>query len=77
MAVTAIADIVNPEVLADQISAKFPDQLVLGNSSLVEVDSTFPLGSPGTIFSLPFWKRIGAFGSMSEGSSLTPGKVRV
>lgn len=76
MAVTAIADIVNPEVLADQISAKFPDQLVLGNSSLVEVDSTFPLGSPGTIFSLPFWKRIGAFGSMSEGTSLTPGKVQ-
>jgi hypothetical protein len=75
MAVTAISDIINPEVLADQVSAKYPDMLVLGNSNLVEVDSTFPLGSPGTAFKLPFWKRIGAFGSMTEGVALTPGKV--
>lgn len=76
MAVTAIADIINPEVLADQISAKFPDMLVLGNTSLVEIDSTFPLGSPGTVFKLPFWKRIGAFGSLTEGTAMTPGKVQ-
>lgn len=75
MAVTAIADIINPEVLADQISAKFPDMLVLGNTNLVEVDSTFPLGSPGTVFKLPFWKRIPAFGSLTEGTAMTPGKI--
>lgn len=63
------------EVLADQISAKFPDQLVLGNTSLVEVDSTFPLGSPGTQFKLPFWKRIAAFSSMTEGTALVPGQI--
>lgn len=75
MAFTAIADIINPEVLADQISAKFPDYLVLGNSSLVEVDSTFPLGSPGTRFKMPFWKRIGAFTDLTEGTAMTPGKI--
>ena len=75
MAYTRIQDIINPEVLADQITAKFPDQLVLGNSNLVEVDSTFPLGTPGTKFKLPFWKRIAAFGDMSEGTALEPGNI--
>lgn len=75
MAITAIGDIINPEVLADQIAAKFPDMLTLGNSNLVEIDSTFPLGSPGTVFKLPFWKRIAAFASLTEGTAMTPGKV--
>lgn len=75
MAFTRIQDIITPEVLADQISAKFPDMLVLGNSNLVEVDSTFPLGSPGTQFKLPFWKRIAAFGSLTEGTAMTPGNI--
>jgi hypothetical protein len=75
MAFTAISDIINPEVLADQISAKFPDYLVLGNSNLVEVDSTFPLGSPGTKFKMPFWKRIAVFADLTEGTAMTPGKI--
>lgn len=75
MAFTQIAQIINPEVLADQISAKFPDQLVLGNTNLVEVDTTFPLGSPGTKFKLPFWKRIAAFADLTEGTAMTPGQI--
>ncbi len=75
MAYTAIGDIINPEVLADQISAKFPDHLVLGDTNLVEVDSTFPLGAPGTVFKIPFWKRIGAFAALTEGTAMTPGKI--
>lgn len=75
MAITKIADIINPEVLADQISAKFPDHLVLGQTSLVEVDSTFPLGSPGTQFKIPFWKRIATFAALSEGTAMVPGKI--
>lgn len=76
MAYTAISDIIDPQVLADQIAAKFPEMLVLGNSNLVEVDTTFPLGSPGTKFTIPFWKRIGSFGSLVEGTPLTPGKIQ-
>jgi len=75
MVYTAIADIINPEVLADQIGAKFPDFLVFGQSSLVEVDTTFPLGSPGTVFKMPFYKRIGSMSDMSEGVALVPGKI--
>lgn len=74
-AVTSIADIVNPEVLADQVSAKYPDMLVLGGSGLVEVDTTFALGTPGTTFTIPFWKRIGEFGTLSEGTPLETKKI--
>lgn len=75
MAQTQIADIINPEVLGDQISAKFPDQLVFGNTNLVTVDSEFPLGSPGTQFKMPAWKRIGTFGDLTEGTAMTTGKM--
>lgn len=75
MAITQISNIINPEVLADQISAKFPDRLVLGNTDLVEVDTTFPLGMPGTQFKIPFWKRIGAFADLVEGTAMTPGAI--
>jgi len=75
MALTKIADIIDPEVLADQISAKFPENLVLGSTDLVEVDSTFPLGSPGTKFKIPFWKRIATFSDLSEGTAMTPNKI--
>jgi len=62
-------------VLADQISAKFPDQLVIGNSNLVTVDREFPLGSPGTVFTIPFWKRATGFSDLQEGQAMTPNKV--
>lgn len=75
MAITRIQDIVDPQVLADQVSAKFPDQLVIGNSQLVEVDTEFPLGSPGTTFTIPFWKRVAAFGDMTEGTALTTNSI--
>ncbi len=75
MAFTRICDIITPEVLGDQISAKFPDYLVFGNSNLVEVDSTFPLGSPGTQFKIPFWKRIAAFGALTQGTAMTPTNI--
>lgn len=72
---TSIADIIDPEVLADQVSAKYPDELVLGRSNLVEVDTTFPLGSPGTVFTIPFWKRISAFSPLQEGTAMVPNKI--
>jgi hypothetical protein len=75
MPTTMIADIIDPEVLADQISAKFPDRLVIGQTSLVEVDSTFPLGSPGSKFKIPFWKRIATFADLSEGTAMTTNKI--
>lgn len=75
MAQTAIADIINPEVLADQLSAKYPDHLVLAKTGLVAVNGDFPLGSPGSQFKMPFWRRIGAFADQTEGTAATPGKI--
>jgi hypothetical protein len=75
MAPTLIANIIDPEVLADQISAKFPDKLVFANSGLVDVNTTFPLSSPGTKFTIPFWKRIGAFGALTENSAMATSNV--
>lgn len=72
---TAIADIINPEVLGDQVSAKFPSYLVLGATNAVSVDGSFPMGSPGTEFKIPFWKRVNGFASMTEGTALLTNKV--
>lgn len=71
MAYVALANIFDPEILADQLSAKFPDMLVLGNTNLVQLDSTVPMGSPGSHFKMPFWKRISPFTAMTEGTPLT------
>lgn len=75
MAYVAITDIINPEVLADQVAAKFPDMLAFVGTSVVNINDEFPLGSPGTEFKMPFWKRGGSFAAMTEGTPLVPGKV--
>lgn len=75
MAYVAITDIINPEVLADQVAAKFPDKLAFVGTSVVNINDEFPLGSPGTEFKMPFWKRGGSFAAMTEGTPLVPGKV--
>ena len=63
------------EILADQVSAKFPSYLVLGNTNLVSVNQEFVLGSAGTQFTIPFWKRIAAFSDLTENVALTPGNI--
>jgi len=73
---TAISDVIDPEVLGDQVSAKFPDRMVLANTNLVLVNSEFPLGSPGTKFKMPFFKRIAAFGDLTEGTAMQTNKIQ-
>lgn len=75
MAFVAISDIINPEVLADQVGAKFPDMLAFIGTSVVNINDEFPLGSPGTEFKMPFFKRGGSFAAMTEGTPLVPGKI--
>lgn len=74
-AYTRIQDIIDPEVLADQANAKFPENLVIGGTSLVVVDSMFPVGSPGTEFKIPFWKKMAGFAAMTEGVALETARV--
>lgn len=75
MAFTTISNIINPEVLRDQIAAKFPDMLVFGSTDLVQVDSDVSLPTPGTQVKMPFWKRIGAFGDLTENTAMTPTNI--
>jgi len=75
MAVTQISDIVNPEVLGEQTSAKFPDYLVLANTNLVAINTEFPLGVPGTTITMPMWKRISGFSALTEGTPMTTSKI--
>jgi HK97 family phage major capsid protein len=72
MANTRIQDIINPEVLGDQVGAKYPDMMVLGNTNLVAKDGQFPIGTPGTEFKIPFWKRIGNFATLAENTPMVP-----
>lgn len=75
MAATLIANIIDPEVLGDQIAAKYPDMLVLGKTELVRVNGEFPLGAPGTVFKIPFWNRITGFSDMTEVGSLSTNNI--
>ena len=76
MAVTQISDIIDPEVLGHQASARFPDMLTFAQTGLVRINTEFPLGSPGTKFKMPFWKKIGSFANLAEGGSITLGKIQ-
>lgn len=49
--------------------------LAIGNSGLVTIDREFPLGSPGTVFKIPFWKRASGFVDLAEGVAMTPDKI--
>lgn len=75
MAVTAIADIIDPEVLADQVSAKYPDMLTLSQVPGLIVTDTFANGTPGTVLEIPFWKRMGALAAYVEGTPATEQKL--
>jgi hypothetical protein len=72
---TKLSDLIDPEVLADQIAAKFPDNLVFGSTNLVEVNTDFALGSPGSAFTIPFSKRIADFADLVEGEAMVTSKL--
>src|SRR6185369_5255126 len=41
----------------------------------VQVNGEFPLGSPGSKFKIPFFKRVASFGALVEGTAMTPTNV--
>lgn len=76
MASTSVANIINPEVLADQVSAKFPSNLLIaGQPGLVKVNTEFAQGTVGTVLTIPHWLRGGSFGTFSEGVAMVPGNL--
>ena len=72
---TRIQDIYDPEVLSNQVSAKFPTELVFSNLGVVSVDGEFPLGTPGSEFTIPFDKQIAALSDFSENTEMDTNRL--
>ena len=72
MALTALENLVNPEVMADLVEKKLHD--LIRFLPLAEVDATL-VGRPGDTLSLPSYQYIGDASVLGEGSTLTPASL--
>lgn len=61
---TMLADLINPEVMADMISAKVPNKLVV--AKIAKVDTTLQ-GRPGDTITVPRYEYIGDAADIAEG----------
>jgi hypothetical protein len=61
MGATVLADVINPQALAEQIMALFPRNLVLANTGAVFTDPDPLIARGGTQYTIPRWKRIAKF----------------
>lgn len=68
MATTLLANLINPEVIADFIDAKLVDNMVF--APLADVDTTLE-GRPGSVLKFPVWRYIGDASTLSEASTLS------
>ena len=65
MATTMLSNIINPEVMADMISAELPNALQV--SGVYKVDRTLS-GKAGNTITVPQWAYIGAAEDVAEGA---------
>lgn len=67
MAVTKLANLINPEVMADMISAKIADAIVV--TPFAKVDNTLS-GQPGSTITVPRYNYIGDAVDVAEGAEV-------
>lgn len=67
MAVTKLANLINPEVMADMISAKIDNAIVV--TPFAKVDNTLA-GQPGSKISVPRYDYIGDAATVAEGADI-------
>lgn len=72
MALTKLSDLINPEVMADMISAKIPKMIVI--TPFAKVDDTLQ-GQAGDTVTVPSFNYIGDAVDVSEGGELTADKL--
>ena len=65
---TLLANMVNPEVMADMINKKLVDKMLF--APLATVDQTL-VGTPGNTITLPSWNYIGDASTLAENTALT------
>ena len=73
LGITKIANLINPEVIADFIDAKLVDNIVF--APLAEVDSTLE-GRPGDTLKFPVYQYIGDASTLSEASTLSVARLQ-
>ena len=72
MTQTKIAQMINPEVMTDMISAKLPKMLKF--TPLAFVERTL-VGQPGTTITVPKWEYSGDAKDIAEGEAITPDQL--
>lgn len=72
MALTKITDLINPEVMADMISGKVQDKIIV--TPFAKVDTTLQ-GRAGDKITIPVFKYIGAAIDVAEGGSIEATKL--
>lgn len=72
MTQTKLAQMINPEVMADMISAKLPKMLKF--TPLAFVERTL-VGQPGTTVTVPKWEYSGDAKDIAEGEAITPDQL--
>ena len=73
MATTNIADLINPEVMADIITAKIPQKLVV--APFAKIDTTL-VGNPGNTITVPQYSYIGDAEDIAEGVAVGTVKLQ-
>lgn len=74
MAVTKLENLINPQVMADMISAKIDKAIVV--TPFAKIDDTL-VGRPGDTITVPRYNYIGAAAIVAEGNDVTPTKMTV
>lgn len=72
MATTKLADLINPEVMADMIEAKLPARIVV--TPFAAIDNTLE-GTPGNTITVPQYAYIGDAEDLAEGEAATAAKL--
>lgn len=72
MTQTKLAQMINPEVMADMVSAKLPKMIKF--TPLAFVERTL-VGQPGTTVTVPKWEYSGDAKDIAEGEAITPDQL--
>lgn len=72
MVLTKLENLVNPEVLADMVSAKLPKMIKF--TSLAYVENTL-VGQPGSTLTVPKWEYSGDAKDIAEGVAIEPDQL--
>lgn len=78
MAITRIADVIQPEVFTGYVQRKSLEKSALVQSGIVENSSEFDdlASGPNTLINMPYWNDLdGDSEVMSDTGALTPGKI--